>query len=249
VEIKGKRIIVTGGASGIGKELSLKLLHEDAIVGVFDIDKDALNKIHIDNGDIYCASCDVSNYQQVEKSIDAFCKIHGGIDILVNNASIIHNSLLISLDKGQITKYDVNRWNIVISTNLSSVFYMTSHVVKKMVEQRIRGLIINVSSICSSGNLGQSAYSAAKAGTNALTVTWAKELGLFGIRVAGIAPGFTQTNTTMQSMKENVLNEWKKKTPIRRLASINEIVDGILFIMKNDFYNGRILELDGGLRL
>jgi 3-oxoacyl-[acyl-carrier protein] reductase len=249
MEIKEKRIIVTGGANGIGRELSIKLQQEGAIVGAFDLSGDALNQLRAYNGDIHCTQCDITDYSQVEESIDAFCKFYGGVDILVNNAGIIHNALLLSLGKGHIAKYDVNIWNKVIATNLSAVFYVTENAAKKMIEQRIRGLIINVSSICAAGNLGQSAYSAAKAGVNALTVTWAKEMGLFGIRVAGIAPGFVQTNTTLQSMQENVLNEWKKKTPLRRLASVGEIVDGILFIIKNDFYNGRILELDGGLRL
>jgi len=132
---------------------------------------------------------------------------------------------------------------------LNGVFYMTSHAVRKMVEQRRRGLIINISSICAAGNLGQSAYSASKAAVNALTVTWAKELGPFGIRVAGVAPGFTRTDTTINSMSESVLNDWKSKTPSRRIADPLEIVEGILFIIRNDFFNGRILELDGGLRL
>ena len=244
-----KKVIVTGGANGIGRSLVGKLVNSNAIVGVFDIDQKALNGLEEDYPTIYCRICDVSNPSQVEESVDDFFGRFGAIDILVNNAGIIHNSLLVGIDKGRIVKYDIDMWNKVISTNLSSVFYMTSQVAQKMVMKRTKGVIVNVSSICAAGNAGQSAYSAAKAGVSALTVTWAKELGLWGIRVAGIAPGFTRTEAAMQSMGENVLDEWEKKTPLRRMASPCEIADGILFIIRNDFFNGRVLELDGGLRI
>ena len=249
MDLKDKKVIVTGGANGIGKCLVGKLVSEKAVVGVFDINQEALNKLKKDTPTIYCKICDVSNPSQVEEAVDDFYTRFGAIDILVNNAGIVHNSLLVSIDKGKIAKYDIDMWDKVIATNLSSVFYMTSHVIEKMLMKRTKGIIVNVSSISAAGNIGQSAYSVAKAGVGALTVTWAKELGLFGIRVAGIAPGFTKTDAAMQSMSENVLNEWIRKTPLRRLASPSEIADGILFIILNDFFNGRILELDGGLRM
>ena len=249
MEIKDKRVIVTGGASGIGKSLVEKLVDWGAVVGVFDVDQAAIEKLEENSPTIYCKICDVSDSRQVEESVDEFFSRFGVIDILVNNASIIHNELLVSLDKGKLMKHDTDIWDKIIATNLSSVFYMTSQVVERMFSKRTKGLIVNVSSICAAGNVGQSAYSAAKAGVNALTVTWAKELSVLKIRVAGIAPGFAQTETTIRSMSENVLNDWKKKTPLRRMATSNEIADGILFIIQNDFFNGRVLELDGGLRI
>jgi 3-oxoacyl-[acyl-carrier protein] reductase len=249
MDLKDKKVIVTGGASGIGKCLAGKLVENDASVGVFDINKEALDRLSEEYPDVYCRVCDISEARQVEEAVNDFFEKFQAIDALVNNAGIIHSSLLVGLSKGKVAGYDVDMWNKTIAANLSSVFYMTSSVVQKMLIKRTRGVIINVSSISASGNAGQSAYSAAKAGVNALTVTWAKELGLLGIRVAGIAPGFTQTETTMQSMTQNVLNEWKKKTPLRRFAGVDEIADGIMFILKNDFFNGRVLELDGGLRI
>jgi 3-oxoacyl-[acyl-carrier protein] reductase len=249
MELKDKRVIVTGGANGIGKCLVGKLVNEKAVVGVFDINQEALNRLKKDTSAVYCKVCDVTDLGQVKETVDDFFTRFGAIDILVNNASIIHNSLLIGIDKGKIAKHDINMWDKVIATNLSSVFYMTSHVVEKMVMKRTKGIIVNVSSISAAGNLGQSAYSAAKAGVNALTVTWAKELGLLGIRVAGVAPGFTKTEATIQSVSENVLNEWIRKTPLRRLATPAEIADGVLFVIQNDSFDGRILELDNGLRM
>jgi 3-oxoacyl-[acyl-carrier protein] reductase len=118
-----------------------------------------------------------------------------------------------------------------------------------MVKNRTRGVVVNVSSICASGNLGQGAYSAAKAGVEALTVTWAKELALWGIRVVGVAPGFAKTETTLHSMTPVTLKEWEKHTPLGRMAEPKEVVSGILFVIENDFFNGRTLQLDGGLRI
>ena len=246
VDLEDKKVIVTGGAKGIGKSLVEKLLTENAIVGVFDIDKDALNKLKEDNPNLFCKVCDVSDNDQIEKAIDEFFNKFQAIDVLINNAGMPRNSPLISL-AGGIKKHDVKIWDEVIAANLSSVFYMTLHVAEKMIKKRTKGVIINVSSISANGNAGQTAYSAAKAGVNALTKTWAKELNSLGIRVAGIAPGFTKTNTTLNIMSEKVIDEWNKKIPLRRMAEPSEIADGILFIIKNDYFNGKVLELDGGL--
>ncbi len=248
MNIKDKSAIVTGGAKGIGKSLVEKLVNEGVNVGVFDIDTEALNRIRENNPRIYCKACDVSDNAQVEESVEEFYGKFKAIDILVNNAGMVDDALLISFSEGKIKKHDVNIWDKVIATNLSSVFYMTSCVVEKMVLDRTKGVIVNVSSISAGGNAGQTAYAAAKAGVRALTVTWADELSPFGIRVAGIAPGFSQT-TLIQSMKQNILDHWIKKVPLKRLARLDEIADGILFIIRNDFYNGKILELDGGLRM
>ena len=231
MNLEGKNAIVTGGANGIGKSLVEKLVNENAAVGVFDIDAEALSKLKEDNPCMWCKVCDVTDNGQVEESVEEFYNEFKAIDILVNNAGIIGDSPLISFSEGKIKKHDINIWDRVIATNLSSVFYMTLHVVEKMIMQRTKGIIVNVSSISAAGNVGQSAYSAAKAGVKALTVTWAKELGLFGIRVAGIAPGFTKTDVVIQSMSENVLNDWIKKVPLKRLATPDEIADGILFII------------------
>jgi len=249
MDVKDKKVIVTGGASGIGRCLAEKLANEKAVVGVFDINKAALSKLEKAIPNIYCRVCDVSDPGQVEEAVDDFYTRFGVIDILVNNAGIIHNALLVNIKKDASVRHDIDMWDKVIATNLSSVFYVTTHIVRKMLMKRTKGVIINVSSISAAGNLGQSAYSAAKAGVSALTVTWAKELSLFGVRVAGIAPGFTKTGATIQSMTEDVLDDWISKTPLRRLANPEEIADGILFIIRNDFLSGRVLELDGGLRI
>jgi 3-oxoacyl-[acyl-carrier protein] reductase len=242
-------IIVTGGAKGIGKSLVKKLLLENANVGIFDTDEQALNDIKMEFPNVYCVLCDVSDHNQVEEAVNEYYNKFNCIDVLINNAGLIYSSPLISLGKGGLVKHDIEMWNKVINTDLNSVFYVTANVVEKMIQKRTKGVIINVSSICAVGNVGQSAYSAAKSAVNALTNLWSKELASFRIRVAGIAPGFTATETTMTSINRSIINELKKKTPVRRFGEPSEIVDGIMFIINNEYYNGRTLELDGGLKL
>ena len=239
MNLNNKNIIITGGAKGIGRELSIALLKLEAKVIIFDIDTSAMDILQSEFPDIYTVKCDVSSLSDVEKCVDQIASKFKQIDVLVNNAGYIYSAPLISLGKKGLIKHDAEQWSN----------YMTLNVVEKMVLSRTRGLIINVSSISASGNPGQSAYSAAKAGVEALTQLWAKELGSFRIRVAGIAPGFASTDTTMNSISESNLNKWKKETPSRRFSRPAEIADGILFIMKNDFFNGKILQLDGGLTI
>jgi 3-oxoacyl-[acyl-carrier protein] reductase len=249
MDIRGKKAVVTGGAGGIGRVLVEKLVKEKVAVGAFDINQETLDALKGEFPDIWCRACDITDNRQVEEAVAAFYDEFKSIDILVNNAGMIDDHPLIGFSEGRFKKHDAGAWNRVIAANLSSTFYVTSSVVEKMVAGRTKGVIINVSSISASGNIGQSAYSAAKAGVSALMVTWAKELGGFGIRVAGIAPGFTGTDAIKKAMTEAAISDWTKKVPLQRLATPEEIVDGILFIIKNDYFNGRILELDGGLRI
>ena len=249
MDLKDKKVLVTGGANGIGKVLIAKLFDKGAEVGVFDNDAKGLERLKEEYPGIYCRVCDVNDDKQVEESVEEFLGHFKKIDVLVNNAAYIYNSMLVTLRSEGIKKHDIGMWNKVIDTDLNSVFYMTVNVAEKMVSNRTKGVIVNVSSVCAAGNAGQSAYSAAKAGVNALTVAWAKELCLLGIRVAGVSPGYTETDTTIQSMGEAVLKDWIKKIPLRRMGKPVEIADAIMFIIKNDFINGKVIEIDGGLRM
>jgi 3-oxoacyl-[acyl-carrier protein] reductase len=185
----------------------------------------------------------------VEESIDDFFSRFGSIDVLVNNAGVIYNALLVNMRPDASISADIEAWDRTIRTNLSSVFYVTTYAVRKMFLRRTKGVIVNVTSISASGNMGQSAYSAAKAGVSALIVTWAKELSPLGIRVVGIAPGFTKTDAVTKSMTEDVLEDWVSRIPLGRLAKPEEIAEGILFLIRNDYLNGRTIDLDGGLRI
>ena len=137
--------------------------------------------------------------------------------------AVLKDQPLISISSKGLQKHKISLWKKILDTNLSSVFYMTSNVVEKMSLKKTKGIIINVSSISSTGNPGQTAYSAAKAGVNALTKTWSKELNYLGIRVAGISPGFTKTKMILDGFK-SLYNA----TEIEKLLAEDVIIIGRL---------------------
>jgi len=247
--LKNKKVIVTGGLRGLGKAMVSALLHEGAQVGIFDIDTAGFADVQKSNISVFCLECDVTNPDQVKRAVDRFYGEFGQIDGLINNAGVIYSEPLVRFSPQGVERHDTTTWDRLIVTNLSSVFYMTAHVVEKMVLKRTKGVIINIGSICAAGNAGQSVYSAAKAGVNALTATWARELGILGIRVVGIAPGFFDTESTHQALSKDTLRHIVKNVPLRRLGRVEEVADGIVSILQNDFINGTTIAIDGGLTL
>jgi 3-oxoacyl-[acyl-carrier protein] reductase len=145
--------------------------------------------------------------------------------------------------------HDYQRFRDSITVNLDSVFIMTSAVVGTMVMARVKGVIANISSISACGNEGQTAYSAAKAAVNAMTVTWSKELGRFGIRCNAIAPGFIGTDSTHQALSEPTLKHIRENTPLRRLGEAVDVAKAVAAVVENDFINGAVLNVNGGLTI
>ena len=249
MQLDGKNILITGGASGIGRALVERLVTADVNIGVLDLDREGLERLIAAHPRVHCGVCDVGDPTDVKNAVDAFSEKHKAIHVLVNNAGFIFSSPLVRFGQGGAVGHSIEMWDKVIRTDLSSVFYVTREVVQKMIMKRTKGVIINISSVSAAGNIGQSAYSAAKAGVDALTVSWAKELSPLGIRFVGIAPGFTKTETTLRSVAESALGAFVKQTPMRRLGAPEEIVEAIVFAIHNEFVNGKILEIDGGLRI
>ena len=247
MELRGKRVIVTGGVRGLGRSMVDKLAELEASVTVFDLDVHGLDELKKQQPAVNCIECDVSDAEQVARATGNYHQTFGPADVLINNAGILYSAPLVKISSSGTEKHDVAMWNKVIAADLSSVFFMTSSVVEKMIATRTRGVIVNISSVSASGNAGQSAYSAAKAGVNALTAVWAKELSPLGIRVVGLAPGFTETESTKEALSENMLRETVKKVPLRRLGKPEEITAGVIAVIQNDFFNGKVFELDGGL--
>ena len=250
MEFKGKKVLITGGASGIGKALVLDLIQKGCYIGIFDIDRNACNEISKDfDGKVKIWTPDISDPAAVDKScIDAF---ESGFcpDILINNAGIIHSEPLVNFMKSGDKVHSRETWRKTIATDLDSVFYVTGRVVENMIKRRIKGIVVSISSISSRGNAGQSAYSAAKAGVNALTLTWAKELGPLGLRFVAISPGFINTDSTKRSLNENQINKIKKLIPLGHLGNPDSIIEAVNFVISNDYINGTILEVDGGMIL
>lgn len=247
MEVRGRRAVVTGGARGLGLAIVEALLFKEAEVTVFDVDAAGLADLNARYPAVNCVECDVSNYEQVQQAVARYHEKYKSADILVNNAGILYSAPLVKFSASGLEKHSLDMWNKTLAVNLNAVFYMTVCMVEKMIAARTKGVIVNISSISASGNVGQSAYSASKAAVNALTATWSKELGVMGIRVAAVAPGFSDTDSTKAALSESVLQETVKKVPLRRLGKPQEIAQGVLAVIENDFFNGKVLELDGGL--
>jgi len=249
MDLTGKNVLVTGGAKGIGRALVAALAGPDTRVCVLDTDREAVDQLLREYPEVDGEICDIGDPTAVQAAVDAIAVRHRAIHILVNNAALIFNSPLVSFGLGGITSHSVEMWDKVIRTDLSGVFYVTAAVVRNMMQRRTKGVVVSLSSVAAVGNAGQGAYSAAKAGVNALTVAWAKELGPLGIRFVAIAPGFTNTETTVRVLEGKVLENWVKQTPLRRMGTPDDIVQSILFAIQNDFLTGKVIEVDGGLRL
>jgi len=248
MNISEAKIIVTGGGRGIGNYLAQNILAKANKVFVLDNNADLLSSIATTDK-LITFKCDLTDSESVKTAIDGIYKEHGGANVLVNNAGVIHSELMINLLSKEDKKHNLSNWKKVVDINLNAVFYVTSNVADNMVARKMSGVIINISSISAQGNVGQSAYSATKAAVEALTKTWSKELGMFKIRSACIAPGFFETPSTRESLSENMLNKWQKSVPLARLGDLSELLSAVEFIIQNEYYNGKILQLDGGLTI
>ena len=247
--LEGKKVIVTGGVRGLGRATVDRLIGKGAAITVFDVDASSLEELRHEQPGVTCIACDVSNHAEVVAAMSCYHNSAGVADVLVNNAGVLHSAPLVTIGPSGARAHDAAEWDRVLAADLSSVFYMTACAVERMVVTRTRGVIVNISSVSAAGNAGQSAYSAAKAGVNALTAVWAKELGPLGIRVVAVAPGFVDTPSTALALSETQLRETVKRVPLRRLGRPEEIADGVIAVIENDFFNGRVFELDGGLTL
>ncbi|MEJ6655260.1 MAG: SDR family oxidoreductase [Pseudomonas sp.] len=252
MQLKDSVIIITGGGQGLGRAMAEYLAGRGARLALVDLDQAKLDEsvaaCKTAGGDARAYVCNIANEQQVTDMVSQVAADYGTINGLINNAGILRDGLLLKAKDGEIQKMSLSSWQSVIDVNLTGVFLGTREVAAKMVELGSKGLIINISSISRAGNMGQSNYSAAKAGVAALTVVWAKELARYGIRVAGIAPGFIETEMTA-GMKPEALEKMTAGIPLRRMGKPEEIAHSAAYLFENDYYSGRILELDGGLRL
>ena len=247
MNLRGKKVVVTGGVKGLGRSMVDSLVAQECLVTVFDIDESGFSTVKDMHPGIQCVACDVSDYDQVSAATESYFAEHGAPDVLINNAGILYSEPLIKITESGLQKHDPLAWDRVLQVNLSSVFYLTACVVEKMVATRTKGVIVNISSVSAPGNAGASAYSAAKAGVNSLTQSWARELGPMGIRVVAVAPGFMDTESASAAMSEAALRETIKRVPLRRLGKTEEVAEAVLAVIANDFFNGKVLELDGGL--
>jgi 3-oxoacyl-[acyl-carrier protein] reductase len=252
MDLHGKTIVITGAAQGLGQKMAEVVARQGANLALVDLDREKLQ-----NTVCFCSKgggkakaypTDVTDEKAVVGLFDGVAKDFGGVDAVINNAGVTSDELLVKVVDGKVQrKMSMHDFNKVIAVDLIGVFLCGREAAARMVEAA-HGVIINISSISRAGNIGQTNYSAAKAGVAAMTVTWAKELARYNIRVAGIAPGFSDTRM-VEGMPQKIRDKVISTIPLRRLARPDEIAQTALFILQNDYYTGRVLEVDGGLRL
>jgi 3-oxoacyl-[acyl-carrier protein] reductase len=247
MEISGKKIVITGGARGMGRQFGIDLKALGATPYAIDVVKDNLDTLNRETG-ISGEVVDVTNEKDVEAFFARFTSAHGAPDILINNAGITADAYFVKKKGEIIRKFPLSGWDNVMKINLTGVFLCGREAAMQMVKHGVKGLIINISSISRAGNLGQTNYSATKAGVAAMTVTWAKELAQYGIRAAAIAPGYIRTEMTAR-INQKVIDEITAQIPLGRFGEMSEISKAVRFIIDCDFVNGRVIEVDGGHRI
>lgn len=247
MEVAGKNIIITGGARGLGREYAIHLKGLGAKPYVLNLRQESLEAFMQDTG-IPGKVVDVSNEKEVEAFVENYTREFGPPEVLINNAGITADGLFIKKKGDEITKLSYAKWERVINVNLNGTFLVSREAAYHMVKHGVKGLIINISSVNRCGNRGQINYSASKAAVDAMTVTMAKELSQYGIRVAAIAPGYINTEMCA-AIRPEVLDRIIANIPMNRLGKREEISDAVRFVIKNDFFTGRILECDGGMKI
>jgi len=253
MNITDKVFVITGGAQGLGLAMAESFAAKGAKLALVDLNDErlaeAVAKCEQLGGKARAYKANVASEDEVEQLFNQVVSDFGTLDGLINNAGITRDGLMIKAKDGVVEKrMSLKEWQMVVDVNLTGVFLCGREAATKMIELSVKGVIINISSLSKAGNMGQSNYSAAKAGVAALTVTWAKELARFGIRSAGIAPGFIATEM-VSGMKPEALEKMEKMIPLRRLGQPEEIAMTAVYIAENDYFTGRIIEMDGGIRI
>ena len=252
MELKDKKIVVTGAGQGLGRAIAIALAAREAQLALVDLDAETLQQsaklCRRAGGGASHHIVDVSSEAQVN-ALFAELAEQGPLHGLVNNAGILRDGLLVKIKDGAVEKrMSFADWRAVMAVNLDGVFLCGRAAATQMALDGTPGLILNISSISRVGNIGQSNYAAAKAGVAALTTTWGKELARFGIRSAAIAPGVIETKM-VASMKEDARDRLIDSIPLKRLGSPDEIAHTAVYLFENDYVSGRVIEVDAALRL
>ena len=243
--LAGKTALITGAARGIGKAIALKFASEGANVAFSDLNYD--DNMMATEAEIAALGVKAKGYasnaaifDDGEKLIDQVVADFGTIDILINNAGITRDNLLMRMQEKD--------WDMVLTVNLKSAFILTKAVQRVMMKQR-SGSIINMSSVVGvSGNAGQSNYSASKAGLIGFTKSIAQELGSRNIRCNAIAPGFIQTEMT-HKLSDEVRDEWIKNIPLRRAGQPEDVANVAVFLASDlsSYVSGQVINVCGGM--
>ena len=252
MDITDKVIAITGAGRGLGRAIALHLASQGAILALVDVNRADLevSEAEVRSRDGRCALfvCNVADEPEVEATFAAMEEQLGALHGLVNCAGILRDGMLIKMKEGELVeKMSLSQWQAVIDVNLTGTFLCGREGAALMAKGG-QGVIINISSIARAGNIGQSNYAASKAGVASLVVTWGRELARHGIRVMGIAPGVFATDMTA-AMKPEAMARMQQAIPVGALGQGEQLAQTVQFILANDYLSGRIIDLDGGLRL
>jgi 3-oxoacyl-[acyl-carrier protein] reductase len=248
MQLKDLKVIVTGGAQGMGAHFATQLQQAGAQVAVGDVNEERLAALP---AGIHRRRLDVSKEEDCIAFVQWAHESMGGLNGLINNAGILRDSLLVKKDRttGEIKKLSTADWNAVIGVNLTGATFMVREVVAKMVQTDQRpGVIVNMSSIARHGNRGQSNYVSAKAALAANTFTWAREFAPFAIRVGAVAPGMVETPMT-QGMNQKARDALVANIPVGRIGLPEDLWLAVKFVLECDYFNGRTIDVDGGLTM
>ncbi|MGX5914372.1 SDR family oxidoreductase [Aliidiomarina sp. Khilg15.8] len=254
MQIKDSVIVITGGAQGLGRAMAEHFAASGAKLALIDMNDDVLNDavqacLQAGAADVKPYVVNVTDEAAVEAVFEKIDTDFNGINVLINNAGVLRDGMLMKYKNGEVThKMPLSQWQSVIDVNLTGTFLCGREASAVMAKRENGGVIINISSVARAGNIGQTNYSATKAGVVAMTVTWARELGRFGIRCGAIAPGFIETPMT-DAMKPEAVERALAMVPLKRWGQPDEVADSARFIIENDFFSGRVIEIDGGVRL
>jgi 3-oxoacyl-[acyl-carrier protein] reductase len=243
--LQGKNILVTGASKGIGRAIATRFAQEGANVAftyLSSVEKgQALeNELKALGVKAKGYRSDASDFKSAEDLANTMVTDFGTMDVLVNNAGITKDGLLMRMSEEQ--------WDSVININLKSVFNLTKASIKQLMKQKY-GSIINITSVVGiSGNAGQSNYAASKAGIIGFTKSIALELGSRNIRSNAIAPGFIETEMTAE-LDQKVVEEWKKGIPLKRGGTPEEVADAAVFLASDlsKYISGQVIQVDGGM--
>ncbi|HJL42574.1 MAG TPA: SDR family oxidoreductase [Myxococcales bacterium LLY-WYZ-16_1] len=246
MKLEELKAIVTGGASGMGAYFVEQLAAAGAQVAAGDVAEDGLKALP--NG-VHTRKLDVTDSRSCKDFVAWAHEAMGGLNALVNNAGIIRDGLLVKQDRntGEIQTMSDDQWQAVIDVNLTGATYMAREFAAQIAGAGEKpAVVINMSSVARHGNRGQSNYVATKAAMAANTVTWAREFARFGIRVGAIAPGMIETPMT-QGMNQKARDALVQMVPVGRIGVPEDIWMAVKFIVECDYFNGRCLDVDGGL--
>jgi 3-oxoacyl-[acyl-carrier protein] reductase len=255
MKLEDLKIIISGGAQGMGRHFALRLAEAGAKVAIGDVNEaglaETVEAAKGARGKVFARKLNVADEAEVGAFVDWAFGEMGGLNALVNNAGILRDGLLVKKDKetGAVKKLTKDQWDAVIGVNLTGATLLARDAVAKMVEKDQRpGVIVNISSIARPGNRGQSNYTAAKSALAANTVTWAKEFAPFGVRVCAVAPGMVETPMT-QGMNQKARDALVTAIPVGRIGVPEDIWLAVRFCLECDYFDGRTIDVDGGLSM